>query len=291
MFYRHDVDNAIRRIVLLNSVYKDRVMRSYEIIIERRMRSLFEGMEKEIIKMLDKKRGLDLSPTEMRKVLEEIEKYKEDYYTGLKEVKDRVGQTGRNRVIRQMQLAGLEVPYSSITARIKELLAADALAATEHGIETIKNQVSNILIKAYEDGIGHKETAKRITDKFISMDEFQARSIARTEVNSAQSRAKFETMREQHGHEDSIFKQWWTAEDERVRDGTISDADHVEMHGQIAHLDAPFSNGLFFPGDKNGDVEEWINCRCTIVTFIMPYGYMAPPGASYFHEGDIIKVA
>ena len=23
----------------------------------------------------------------------------------------------------------------------------------------------------------------------------------------------------------------------------------------------------------------------------MPYGYMAPPGASYFHEGDIIKVA
>ena len=34
------------------------------------------------------------------------------------------------------------------------------------------------------------------------------------------------------------------------RDGTISDADHVEMHGQIAHLDAPFSNGLFFPGIK-----------------------------------------
>ena len=45
-----------------------------------------------------------------------------------------------------------------------------------------------------------------------------------------------------------------------------------------------------YPGDMNGSIEEWINCRCTTVPYLMPLGFMAPPGVSYFYESDIIPI-
>lgn len=37
---------------------------------------------------------------------------------------------------------------------------------------------------------------------------------------------------------------------------------HVYMDGEMRDLDEPFSNGLMFPGDPNGEAYEVINCHC-----------------------------
>jgi len=52
----------------------------------------------------------------------------------------------------------------------------------------------------------------------------------------------------------------------------------------------PFSNGLYYPGDRSGGdgtIREWINCRCRLVPFLMPEGKMAPIGKNWFYEGDL----
>ncbi len=289
MLYSHNVEEAIKKLTMINAVYKDRTTRKYEIIIERKMRGLFGNMEREIVRLLNEKQGTDLSQMEMRRVMTAIERHHEEYLKTIINTKSEIGQKGKNRIVRQLQLAGYNIQYTSLSSRVKELLTRDAISATEYGIDNIKNQVSNILTKAYEDGIGHRETAKIITDKFSSLGEFHSRIIARTEINSAQNRSKYETIQE---YPDIInFKQWWSAEDERVRDGTLSEADHVKMHGQIAYKDLPFSNNLYYPGDKNGDKDEWMGCRCTIIVFIMPFGYRAPIGKEYFYPHEIVKIS
>lgn len=40
--------------------------------------------------------------------------------------------------------------------------------------------------------------------------------------------------------------------------------DHVEMDGEVAEIDEPFSNGLMFPKDPGGAAEDTINCRCWV---------------------------
>ena len=53
--------------------------------------------------------------------------------------------------------------------------------------------------------------------------------------------------------------------------------------------DCDYSNGLRFPGDTDGPIEEWINCRCSNAPYVLPYGYAAPP-QQQFRENDLIKI-
>ncbi len=121
-------------------------------------------------------------------------------------------------------------------------------------------------------------------DYFDSLQDYRLRLIARTEIQGAQNAAAHETMVDL-GVE---YKQWWTGQDERVRGNDPRDtANHVELHGQITRLEDRFSNGLRFPGDRSGPIEEWINCRCTTNPFIIPEGFTAPPGKQWFYEEDL----
>jgi len=67
---------------------------------------------------------------------------------------------------------------------------------------------------------------------------------------------------------------------------------HVDMEGEITRVGNPFSNGMMYPGDfgSGADLGELINCRCTIMPFVMPEGYMAPAGQPYFREEDLVKM-
>ena len=43
--------------------------------------------------------------------------------------------------------------------------------------------------------------------------------------------------------------------------------------------------------DTSGDIEEWINCRCSNAPYVMPRGMMAPPGMEQFREEDLIPIS
>ena len=42
--------------------------------------------------------------------------------------------------------------------------------------------------------------------------------------------------------------------------------EHEAVHWEIVDYDTPFSNGLMFPGDPDGEAEQVINCHCTMVS-------------------------
>ena len=80
------------------------------------------------------------------------------------------------------------------------------------------------------------------------------------------------------------YTQWIAADDDRTRES------HAEINGEIIPMGGTYSNGLQYPGDTSGDIEEWINCRCSNAPFVVPYGYMAPPDKEQFREEDLIPI-
>lgn len=58
---------------------------------------------------------------------------------------------------------------------------------------------------------------------------------------------------------DDVEKGWVAIRDLRTRDT------HRHMNGEKVRLQQPFSNGLMYPGDPNGDIKERANCRCRLI--------------------------
>lgn len=103
------------------------------------------------------------------------------------------------------------------------------------------------------------ENLERVTN----MDLRAAIRAARTACTNAENQAKLDvmyTLRDEYGV--YVRKMWYATLDNRTR------TSHRELHGETRELEEPFSNGLQFPGDMNGDPGEVWNCRCTIIDVI-----------------------
>ncbi len=161
-----------------------------------------------------------------------------------------------------------------------EYIENKQFVASQRVMDRVNTTISENLSKSYNDGVGIDNAARNLRKEFNKLEGYEAKRIARTEINSAQNMGAFRA----YADFDIQYHQWWSGQDNRVRDS------HVQLHGQIVQVDQTFENGLMYPGDMNGSIEEWINCRCTTVPYLMPLGFMAPPGVSYFYESDIIPI-
>jgi len=166
-----------------------------------------------------------------------------------------------------------------------DLLRSRAFEASARTINRMREDISGLLERSYREGIGQDEAARLLRDSFDDMADYELKRIARTEINSAQQEANFEDLRGL----DVQYLQWITAGDDRVRDGQNGKANHRILNGQIVRLGDPFQNGLKHPGDRSGRLDEWLNCRCSSVPFILPRGKTAP-ALPYFYERDLISI-
>jgi len=120
--------------------------------------------------------------------------------------------------------------------------------------QTTINQIESVLQKALNEGWGVDETVKELEDEDLT--KYRARLIVRTETVKA---ANITQLAAADNEDFEMDKQWIAIEDRRTR---LSHS-HAGVDGQRIDLDQPYSNGLMFPGDPNGDPEEICNCRCT----------------------------
>lgn len=65
---------------------------------------------------------------------------------------------------------------------------------------------------------------------------------------------------QQQGIEKTVEKRWVT--------GTNPRPSHALMNGETVPVDEPFSNGAFWPGDENLDVDESAGCNCSTEVII-----------------------
>lgn len=164
---------------------------------------------------------------------------------------------------------------------VKQYLKNHAITVSQKTAERIDKDIQKILTKSETEGTNSRGVAKHITQKFKDLKTWEAERIARTEINAANNLVSHNRLLES-GLVD--YKQWLTAEDGRVR------TSHKHMNGEIARIGEPFSNGLQYPGDHNGPLAEFINCRCTIIPYIPDYDKIAPTDKNTWHEEDMQRL-
>jgi len=164
---------------------------------------------------------------------------------------------------------------------ILHYLEEKVFKASQKTLNRVGDNIYDIIYRHAETlGQREYETADALRELFDGFKEYEARRIARTEINSAQEHATFQRLVE---NETVDYVMWVCMNDELVRDS------HAEQDGMIVRCGDVFPNGCMFPGDEGGEPEEVINCRCDIQAWFMPVGFTAPD-EEYFFEEDIIPV-
>ena len=161
----------------------------------------------------------------------------------------------------------------------EDRLANNTFTASQNTLNRVDSNISQILTDGYRSGAGINEVGRMITERFDELRTWEANRIARTEIHTAQNMGIMSSY-EDLGVE---YTQWIAANDDRTRDS------HIEIDGEIIAFGEQYSNGLSFPGDTSGPIEEWINCRCSNAPFVMPAGMMAP-SFSPFKESDLVPI-
>lgn len=151
--------------------------------------------------------------------------------------------------------------------------------ASEKTKARVNKEINDILFRGYSEGWGPRYVGDKIKQRFTDLKTYEARRIAQTEINTTRNYVQYAQLQE----DNMEYKIWHAAHDSRTR------RSHLDVDEEIVPINEPFSNGLMYPGDKNGRIEEWINCRCSHAAYIMPLGYTAPPFYP-FTESDLVKV-
>lgn len=119
---------------------------------------------------------------------------------------------------------------------------------------TTINQIEAAIQKGLAEGWGVDRVIKELEDSDIT--KWRARLIVRTETVKAINITQLAAA-DNEAYE--MQKRWIAIDDNRTR----KSHSHAGVDGEQVDLDQPYSNGLMFPGDPNGEAEEVCNCRCT----------------------------
>jgi hypothetical protein len=176
---------------------------------------------------------------------------------------------GRFQAFDDLEHAGVTISYSDFDRWTYDRLRDKFYTFSKDTTQRIIGDIGENLATSYRDGLGIDEAAEALQKEFAEIRDYRLRLIARTEINTAQNEGIQVTL-EDLGVQ---YKQWLTARDTRVRGHKPEDkANHVKMHGEVVKLGERFSNGLYIPGDRTGEIVEWINCRCRIRPYIPKKG-------------------
>lgn len=268
--------------------------------LEKELGRFFRKLKKSVLKELDEywsdyqllqgQVNLMLSPIHEahKEYYEIIRKYKlREYELGKAEAKRLTKRANKDRVaLKAVTTLGIQgfvdKDKNSLFGTIpkaEEDLLNRTFRASENTLNRVDNQLNQIISDGYREGKGINQVANDITQRFDQLADWEARRIARTEINTSHNQAT----RDQYKEDGVEYTQWIAANDDRTRDS------HVDVDGEIIPIDGKYSNGLAFPGDTSGPIEEWINCRCSNAPFVIPYGFMAP-SFSPFRESDLVPI-
>ena len=208
-----------------------------------------------------------------------------EYRLGTQEAERLIRQLNRNRVANKSTKpkarAFLKRTFElfGIHATAEEDLLTRVFIASERTLARVDRSIMDIITLGYKSGNGINSVANELTRRFDQLQTWESKRIARTEIHNAHNRGTMDKYQE-YGVE---YTMWIAADDERTRES------HLEINGEIIRLGDTYSNGLKYPGDTDGPIEEWINCRCSNAPYVIPYGYAAPP-MEQFTENDLIKI-
>ena len=289
--------NAKKQILASQIAYKR--TQNNEVQLEKALAKFFNKLKKEVLNALDEYwKDYQMLQGHIDLITAPVHEAHKEYYELLTlyiKREYRLGSAEAKRLVKlansKQRVAGksMRMPARAIIKKDNDLfgtlpsaeerLLNRTFTASERTLSRVDSQINQIITDGYRSGKGINDVANSLNQRFDQLTSWESKRIARTEIHNSHNTAVMDTYKEL----DVEYTMWIAAEDERTRDS------HLEINGEIIPMGGTYSNGLAYPGDTSGDIEEWINCRCANAPFVIPYGYMAP-SFSPFREDDLIKV-
>ena len=277
---------------ILRSKISNARSRNNERQLERELQQFFDRLGKQVQSNLEEYWSDHLLQGQINLITQPISEAQAEYYLILQKYDKREYRLGMQEAERLVKLADKPIAEKAIKPRLfkrydlfatlrgaEEDLLERVFIASQATLTRVDTSIKTLLTEGYQTGKGINYVSNLLTKRFDQLQTWEAKRIARTEIHNSHNTAVMDTYNE-YGVE---YTMWISADDERTRDS------HLEINGEIIRLGDTYSNGLKFPGDTDGPIEEWINCRCSNAPFVIPYGYAAPP-FSPFREEDLIQI-
>lgn len=118
-------------------------------------------------------------------------------------------------------------------------------------------------------GILQGESMDKIAKRLRNVQEMnktQAIRSARTIVTGAENKGRQDSYARAEADGIILERTWIATNDSRTRHS------HAVLDGETRPIDTPFSNGLMYPGDPDGEPSEVYNCRCTLIAKVKGFG-------------------
>lgn len=125
-------------------------------------------------------------------------------------------------------------------------------------VKDLQKKIAGEISRGISGGKMYTEIARNIAG-YARIPKNNAMRIVRTEAHRIQTKATMDACNKAQSKGADVVKQWDASLDKRTR------RSHRRLDGEIRELDEPFSNGLQYPGDPDGDASEVINCRCALL--------------------------
>ena len=281
---------------LLIAQLNSKLSESNEKQLELAISKLFKDLKQEVLDNLEEYWSeYQLLQGQVDLITAPINNSHEEYYQILEKHNKREYQLGNDEAKRLIEITNETTAQKSIRRFRKYIRRVDNLFGTirwseenllertynvsQRTLARITGDINTIITEGYTSGKGINVVANMLTRRFDQLETWEARRIARTEIHNSHNQGVMRIY-----HEVGVsYTQWIAADDDRTRES------HAEINGEIIPFGEKYSNGLEYPGDTSGDIEEWINCRCSNAPYVIPYGYMAPP-FSPFREEDLIEI-
>ena len=284
---------------ILQSQISNARSRNNERQLERELQRFFDRLGKQVQQNLEEYWSDHLLQGQVDLITKPVSEAQAEYYHILQKYDKREYQLGIREAQRLVKLSQKNYAHKAIKPRLRrtrdlfatlrgaeEDLLNNVFIASQATLARVDTSIKTLLTEGYQSGKGINYVSNLLIKRFDQLQTWEAKRIARTEIHNSHNTAVMDTYQEL-GVE---YTMWITAHDDRVRGLKETDtADHAILDGEIIPIGNEYSNGLKFPGDTDGPIEEWINCRCSNAPFVIPYGYAAPP-QEQFKETDLIKI-
>ena len=266
--------------------------RNNERQLERELQRFFDRLGKQVQQNLEEYWSDHLLQGQVDLITKPVSEAQAEYYHILQKYNKREYQLGIREAERLVKLSKKPMASKAIKPRLfkrydlfatlreaEQDLLDKVFIASQATLNRVDTSIKLLLTEGYQTGKGINYVANLLIKRFDQLQTWEAQRIARTEIHNSHNTAVMDTYNE-YGVE---YTMWISADDDRTRDS------HLEINGEIIPMGGTYSNGLKYPGDTDGPIEEWINCRCSNAPYVIPYGYMAP-NFSPFREEDLIKI-
>ena len=265
--------------------------------MEKRLSAIYSRAEKEIQKTADEYFAKFAKQDEAKKKLVEAGKLTEEEYTKWRKGKVMYGKrfTEMKEQCAKQLLNVNQTALAYVNGQLPEVYTINynALESAVDGVggysftlvdsDTVRNlAVTDTSLLPYKkidpekdipwnmkkinaetlQGILQGESMDKIAKRLRNVQEMnktQAIRSARTIVTGAENKGRQDSYARAEADGIILERTWLATNDSRTRHS------HAVLDGETKPIDTPFSNGLMYPGDPDGEPSEVYNCRCTLI--------------------------